>query len=96
VRKDVVDAVREGLRAAVISEHGTARQLDMEGFEIYGKTGTAQTVPGKNTHAWFVGYNLKGSRRIAFCVFLEYGGSSYYAVTVTRQLLKDLRKDNII
>jgi len=96
IRQDVLDIVHEGLRAAVILDHGTARRVDMSGFEIYGKTGTAQTVPGKNTHAWFVGYNLQGKKRIAFCVFLEYGGSSYYAVRTTRNLFKELRKEELI
>lgn len=94
--KDVLNIVREGLRAAVIDHHGTARQVDLNGLEIYGKTGTAQTVPGKDTHAWFAGYNLQGKKRFAFCVFLEYGGSSYYAVRTTRDLLKALRAEDII
>ncbi|MEW5895468.1 MAG: penicillin-binding protein 2 [Candidatus Omnitrophota bacterium] len=96
LRKDVMDTVHEGLRAAVVSSSGSARQMNMAGFEVYGKTGTAQTVKGKKTHAWFAGYNLQGSRRMAFCVFLEYGGSSYYAVQVTSDLFKALRKENLI
>ncbi|MFP4472354.1 MAG: penicillin-binding protein 2 [Candidatus Omnitrophota bacterium] len=92
----IFDTVQQGLRTAVTGAQGTARMLDMEGFEIYGKTGTAQTAPGKNTHAWFAGYNLQGSRRIAFCVFLEYGGSSYYAVRVTKNFLRQLKKKDIL
>jgi len=92
----VMDLVREGMRSTVVSSHGTARILNLAGFEIYGKTGTAQTVRGKDTHAWFAGYNLQGERRIAFCVFLEYGGSSYYAVRATRDLLNALRKKKIL
>ena len=96
LRKEVMDAVHEGLRTAVIGSQGTARQMNMAGFEIYGKTGTAQTVPGKKTHAWFAGYSLQGSKRIAFCVFLEHGGSSSYAVRMTSELFKALRKENLI
>jgi len=92
----VMDIVAEGMRSTVVSSHGTARILNMDGFEIYGKTGTAQTVAGKETHAWFAGYSLKGERRVAFCVFLEHGGSSYYAVQATRDLLKGLREKKIL
>jgi len=91
-----MDKVHQGLRAAVTSQHGTARILNMDGFEFYGKTGTAQTVPGKDTHAWFAGYNLVGKKKVAFCVFLEHGGSSYYAVQVTKELFKALREKDII
>ncbi len=92
----VFDIVHKGMRMAIADQHGTARLLDMKGFEIYGKTGTAQTVPTKDTHAWFAGYNLSGSRKVAFCVFLEYGGSSYYAVRVAQTFLKTLREQNIL
>ncbi len=96
VDQSVFDVVRQGMRAAVAGEHGTAMLLDMPGFEVYGKTGTAQTAPGKDTHAWFAGYSLTGQKRIAFCVFLEYGGSSYYAVRVAQIFLKILKAQNII
>lgn len=95
VDQQVFDTLHEGMRAAVAGEHGTSRLLDMRGFEVYGKTGTAQTVPGKDAHAWFAGYNLTGQKRIAFCVFLEYGGSSYYAVRVAQGFLKTLKTEKI-
>ncbi|HSV43903.1 MAG TPA: penicillin-binding protein 2 [Candidatus Bathyarchaeia archaeon] len=96
IKKEVMNIVQEGLRDTVLSQHGTARILNMDGFEFYGKTGTAQTVPGKDSHAWFAGYNLVGKKKVAFCVFLEHGGSSYYAVQLTKELFKALREKNII
>ncbi len=93
---EIFDLIHQGLRFAIVSPQGTARILNMDGFEIYGKTGTAQTAPNKNSHAWFAGYNLKGIKRVSFCVFLEYGGSSYYAVRVTKNLLTELRKNGVL
>jgi len=92
----VFDILHEGLRKAVSDPLGTARVLDMMGFEIFGKTGTAQSVPGKDHHAWFVGWNTAGKVKISFCVFLEYGGSSYNACLVTRELLQGMRGEGII
>ncbi|ODT29377.1 MAG: hypothetical protein ABS54_05025 [Hyphomicrobium sp. SCN 65-11] len=39
-------AIREALRQAVINQHGTGRRAELEGYEIGGKTGTAEQ-PGK-------------------------------------------------
>ena len=39
-------AIREALRRAVIDTHGTGRRAQLEGYEIGGKTGTAEQ-PGK-------------------------------------------------
>jgi len=96
IKKKIFETVQKGLRDVVQSERGTAKILNMDGFEISGKTGTAQTAPGKPSHAWFVGYSTQGKKRIAFCIFIEHGGSSYYAVRMTRNFLKKLREEEII
>jgi len=96
LRQDVLDIVQEGLKDVVSSSTGTARILNMKGFEIYGKTGTAQSVKDKDSHAWFAGYSLKGKKRVAFCVLLEYGGSSSNAVRLTKEIFERLREENII
>lgn len=90
------DILHDGLRKAVSDPAGTAKILDIKGFEVFGKTGTAQSVPGKDNHAWFVGWNTTGKIKISFCVFLEYGGSSYNACLVTRELLEGMRGEGII
>ena len=93
---EIFEIVQEGLKGAVKDPYGTARLLDMPGFKIFGKTGTAQSVPGRDEHAWFAGYSLEGKKRVAFCVFLEYGGSSYNAVVLTRELFQRLRTEDIL
>ncbi len=89
--------VQEGLKKVVDDPQGTGHLLkEVHGLEIYGKTGTAQSVRGKPNHAWFVGYTRSPKENIAFCVFLEYGGSSENAVQIARDLLLKLQSLQII
>jgi penicillin-binding protein 2 len=96
-RKPVWDAVKEGLRQVVLSDTGTAHALaDIAGVNTYGKTGTAQTGAGREDHAWFAGVSRTDKRVIAYCVFLEHGGSSANAVQLTKELLISLREQGKI
>jgi penicillin-binding protein 2 len=95
--------VREGLRAVVEGQSGTARIARVEGLSISGKTGTAQvfsrgagdTGTGKKTpknlkdHAWFVAYAPSEAPRIAVAVLVEHGehGASA-AAPLARDLIK--------
>ena len=96
VNKEVLKIVQKGLRAAVTDDAGTAHVLDLDGLYIAGKTGTAQTSGEKKDHAWFVGYVKSSKRNIAFCVFLEHGGSSQNACLVSRKLLLSMKKEEIL
>lgn len=95
IDRDVFQTVKKGLRAAVVNYAGTAHVLDLKEVYVAGKTGTAQSSPGKEDHSWFVGY-AKGVRNIAFSVMLEHGGSSRNACLVARQLLLKMHKFNLI
>jgi penicillin-binding protein 2 len=76
-RVDISDTtirtVREGLRAAVNGETGTAKRARIEGVEVAGKTGTAQTPHGR-THAWFAGFAPFKDPRVCVVVLVEHGG----------------------
>ena len=96
MKSEIFATLQQGLQQAIQDPAGTARLLQMPGFAISGKTGTAQSIPDHEDHAWFVGYDLASSPRIAFCVFLEFGGSSYNAVSMTRDILKRLREEQLI
>jgi penicillin-binding protein 2 len=92
-RKDVWASLREGLEAVVSFDTGTAHALaSIPGVITYGKTGTAQTGANKEDHAWFAGVTRTDKRVIAYCVFLEHGGSSANAVQLTREFLISLRE----
>ncbi|HEX8143715.1 MAG TPA: penicillin-binding protein 2 [Pyrinomonadaceae bacterium] len=68
----------------VVNNFGTAARIKMAGFEIAGKTGTAQVVAlGKDTgenkdHAWFVSYAPAYKPEIAVLALIEnvgFGGT---------------------
>ena len=89
--------VQKGLKAVVDDPQGTGYDLKtVRGLDIYGKTGTAQSTRDKPNHAWFVGYTRTPKAGIAFCVFLEYGGSSENSVKIAHDLLLKLQSLQII
>jgi len=90
IRKGSFETVHKGMMATVERYSGTAHVLNIDGLKVAGKTGTAQSTPNRDNHAWFVGYAEGKRRRIAFCVFLEHGGSSYNATLITRELLMSM------
>jgi penicillin-binding protein 2 len=96
LKPGIFETLQKGLYEAVHDAGGTARLLNTKDFSIAGKTGTAQSIPGQEDHAWFAGYTTTGQKKIAFCVFLEFGGSSYNAVVVSNDLLKKFREQEIL
>ena len=65
---------------AVVNESGTATGVRMAGFDIAGKTGTAQVVSlgkdvGKNKdHSWFVSYAPAFKPEISVVALIENAG----------------------
>ena len=66
----------------VVNEGGTGTKARIDGFDVAGKTGTAQVV-GKQAqtrgddfedHAWFVGFAPYRNPEIVVAVFIENGG----------------------
>jgi len=88
VDRDVLGVVKRGIREVVTDSSGTGHDLNMPDLFVAGKTGTAQSSHGRDHHAWFVGYAKGKQRNIAFCVFLEHGGSSHNATPLARDLLQ--------
>lgn len=94
-KKANLDLTKMSLRKVVGSETGTAHIIDIENLNVAGKTGTAQTPTGKS-HAWFVGFCPADKPKVAFCVFLEYGGSSYSAVLIAKDLLQFMLSEGML
>jgi len=95
---DMLTAVRDGLLLAV--EAGSARGARLEGYEIAGKTGTAQVISldaakalaGRTTqdlrhHGWFVFFAPKENPEVAGVVFVEHGASSGAATPIVRHVM---------
>ena len=79
IPEDIHQTVVEGMWRVVNSD-GTATRIQMAGFDIAGKTGTAQVVGlgkdvGKNKdHSWFVSYAPAYKPEIAFVALIENSG----------------------
>jgi penicillin-binding protein A len=54
---------------------GTGSAAQISGVQVAGKTGTAQTVPGRDPHAWFVGFAPADDPQIVVAVIVLDGGS---------------------
>ncbi len=68
-------SLKKMMREVVVN--GTARRLfDTEGYEISGKTGSAEYSSNKSlSHAWFTGFAGRDEPEIAVTVIVEGGGS---------------------
>ena len=93
---DVIKIVKEGLVGAVNMSDGTAHVLYMPDVSIAGKTGTAQSVPKRPAHGWFVGFFPVDKPKYAVVVFLEYGKSSYYACELLKGIIEDMHAKGLV
>jgi penicillin-binding protein 2 len=79
IPEDIHHAVVEGMWS-VVNAGGTGAGIRMAGFDIAGKTGTAQVVglgkdTGKNKdHSWFVSYAPAYKPEIAMIALIENSG----------------------
>ena len=74
VAKQHYEVVAEGMRqAALIGTVRYAGNMDPEGIQLCGKTGTAQNPHGRD-HSVFMGFAPKDNPKIAVCCFIENGG----------------------
>ena len=80
----MLDGLRSMMRLVVTN--GTAKDIAGAG-DVRGKTGEAEFDGG--SHAWFAGY--RGD--LAFAALIVGGGSSEYAVRMTKRMLDSLPQD---
>jgi len=83
-----IGILKKAMRNAVEGEEGTGKAARVDGYEVAGKTGTAQNPHGDD-HAWFVCYAPCDDPEIGVCVMVEnagHGGS--VAAPIAGRLLR--------
>lgn len=83
--------LKEMMRAVVTE--GTAKKLSYTGFNVYGKTGTAEFKKDdgtKSEHSWFVGFAENKGKKIAMAIVVE-DSKGYTGTDVASRVLGAFR-----
>jgi penicillin-binding protein A len=101
ISADTAAQLTDMMVSVVQDPDGTGTAAAMEGVDVAGKTGTAQSTEGAAPHAWFICFAPASDPQIAVAVIVENGGSvgseatgGAVAAPIARQVLeadKELR-----
>jgi peptidoglycan glycosyltransferase len=58
-----------------VVNNGTGKRAQLDGVQVAGKTGTAENAPGKQPHAWFIGFAPADNPSVAVAVVIENAGN---------------------
>jgi len=104
---EYLEAVRHGLWSVVNEPQGTGKTARIEGWDVAGKTGTAQVVrqetwtdnedlpPEHRDHAWFASYAPAEDPRLVVVVFVEHGGAGSRAAAPIAKALYEKFFDDL-
>ena len=99
VDQPTTDTLRDFMLGVVNDPNGTGTAAQLPGVQVAGKTGTAETGPNQNPHAWFIEFAPADTPRWAIAVIVEHGGSNganaeatggKVAAPIARQVLQAL------
>lgn len=88
VRKEYYDIVARGMWRGV-NVDGTCRGAMLEGYDVCGKTGTAQNPSGAD-HSTFISFAPLNSPRIAIAVYVEHGGFGAETAVPIASLIEEM------
>jgi penicillin-binding protein A len=74
VSRQTARALQQMMRGVVTD--GSGRGAAIDGVEVSGKTGTAQTAQGQNPTVWFVGFAPSNNPQVAVAVVVPDGGDA--------------------
>jgi penicillin-binding protein 2 len=98
LKPETLSAVRDGLWMAV-NAAGTARRARLDGYDVAGKTGTAQVISNLGRaaagqterdlrdHGWFVFFARRDNAEIAGVVFAEHSEHGYLAAPIAKHAI---------
>ncbi len=95
IKETIIDYVRKDLRGVISEPSGTANVLADLPVSVAGKTGTAQ-VSLNRTHGWFAGFFPFNNPKFVICVLQENNGSGHTASVLTKQIIEEMIKENLI
>src|SRR5260370_9251961 len=93
VSAETMEEVRAGMIEVVNGPNGTGHEAQLEGVEVAGKTGTAQSGPKnkERTPAWFAGFLPAEEPKHAFAaVYQGHVGSKVHAGTSASPMIADI------
>ena len=78
LRRPVTPATAEALTRMMVGvvEDGSGTAAQIDGVQVAGKTGTAQTGNDTDPHAWFTSFAPADDPRVAVAVVVENGGAA--------------------
>lgn len=83
----------------VVETGGTAASARIQGVQLAGKTGTAQSGVKKNgvelNHAWFAGFAPAEDPKIVVAVMLEFGGHGTRAARIASSIIGHYLKSTV-
>ena len=94
LKPETFELIKEGLFNVVNDPTGTGLYAKIEGVNVSGKTGTAQSGAGNRTHAWFVGYMPSEDPKVSFVVFIEHGGKGGLDSAKIARIMATYLKEN--
>lgn len=93
VSKDaaVIAQIKDYMKGVVNERIGTGQAASLNGYTVYGKTGSAEVDGQEKTNAWFVGFIGDDSAPYALSIVLENtGGGGEFAAPLAQKIFQKL------